>query len=71
VPGFSEAVIAVPVTISTFRMVRQAIGMATDHGARKITYEMKGKLSGSLFAKRFATNGEFELPAPGATPTSE
>jgi LEA14-like dessication related protein len=72
VPGFSEAVIAVPVTITAFRMVRQAIGLATDHGTRKITYEMNGKLSGSLFAtKRFTTNGEFELPAPGATPASE
>lgn len=71
-PGFSEAVIAVPVTISAFRMVRQAIDLATDHGARKITYEMKGKLSGSLFGtKRFATHGEFELPVPGATPTSQ
>jgi hypothetical protein len=33
---------------------------------------MKGKLSGSMFAtKRFATYGDFELPAPGATPTAE
>jgi LEA14-like dessication related protein len=72
VPGFSEAVIAVPVTISAFRMVRQAIGLATGDGARKISYEMKGKLSGSMFAtKRFATHGDFELPAPGATPTAQ
>jgi LEA14-like dessication related protein len=72
VSGFSEEVIAVPVTISAFRMLRQAIGLATDHGTRKITYEMKGKLSGSLFAtKRFTTQGDFELPAPGATPTSQ
>jgi LEA14-like dessication related protein len=72
VPGFNEAVIAVPVTISAFRMVRQAIGLATGDGARKISYEMKGKLSGSMFAtKRFATHGDFELPAPGATPTAQ
>jgi LEA14-like dessication related protein len=72
VPGFGEAVIAVPVTISAFRMARQAIGMATGDGARKISYEMKGKLSGSMFAtKRFATRGDFELPAPGATPTAQ
>jgi len=71
VPGFGEAVIAVPVSISAFRMVRQAMGIATDRDARKISYEMKGKLSGSLFAKRFATNGELELPAPGATPEPE
>lgn len=69
--GFGEAVIAVPVSISAFRMVRQAIGVATDHGARKITYELKGKLGGSLFARRFATHGEFELPAPAAAPTTQ
>ena len=70
VPSFGETVIDVPVTISAFRMVRQALGLATDRGTRQITYEMKGKLSGSLFAtKRFATRGEFELPAPGPTPT--
>ena len=72
VPGFGEAVIAVPVSISAFRMVRQAIAMASDQGARKITYEMKGKLGGSMFAtKRFATHGDFELPSPDATPTSQ
>jgi LEA14-like dessication related protein len=72
VPGFSEAVIDVPVTISAFRMVRTALGFATERGTRQISYEMKGKLSGSLFAtKRFATRGEFELPAPGTTPTPQ
>lgn len=72
VPGFGESVIAVPVSISAFRMVRQAIGLATGEGARKISYEMKGKLSSSLFAtKRFSTHGDFEMPAPGGTPTSQ
>jgi LEA14-like dessication related protein len=68
-PGFSEAVIDVPVSISAFRMVRQAIGLATERGTRKITYEMKGKLGGSLFAtRRFATQGDFELPAADHAP---
>jgi LEA14-like dessication related protein len=73
VAGFSETIIAVPVTISAFRMLRQAVGMATGSGARRITYEMKGKLSsGSLFAtRRFATQGDFELPEPAATPTRQ
>ena len=72
VPSFGEAVIDVPVSISAFRMVRQAVGLATNRGTRKITYEMKGKLSGSLFAtRRFATHGEFELPASAGTPTSQ
>ncbi len=71
VPRFSEAIIAVPVTISAFRLVRQALGMASGD-TRKITYEMKGKLSGSGFvAKRFATRGEFDMPTPAHAPTSD
>lgn len=71
VPGFGEAVIEVPVSISAFRMVRQAVGFATNRDARKITYEMQGKLGGSLFAKRFSTHGDFELPASAATPETQ
>lgn len=66
VPRFGETVIAVPVTISAFRMVRQALGMlqGAGGGGGKIQYEMKGKLSGSSFsATRFSTKGEFEMPA--------
>lgn len=71
VPGFGEAVIAVPVSISAFRMARQALDFASHGGTGKIAYEMKGKLSGSLFAtKRFATRGELELPT-SATPTTQ
>ena len=69
VPSFGEAVIAVPVSISAFRMLRQALDLKNNDG--KIAYEMKGKLSGSLFGtKRFATRGDFELPSPAATPTT-
>jgi LEA14-like dessication related protein len=69
VPGFGEAVIAVPVSISAFRMARQALGLKDNTG--KIAYEMKGKLSSSGFGtKRFATSGEFDLSSP-ATPTTQ
>jgi LEA14-like dessication related protein len=69
VPRFGETVIAVPVTISAFHMVRQAVGMMHDAGTGKITYEMKGKLSGSGFGGiRFTTKGDFNLP--GATAAS-
>lgn len=64
VPRFGETVISVPVTISAFRMIRQAIGIMQGDGTRKIQYEMKGKLSGSTFGtNRFSTRGEFDLPA--------
>jgi LEA14-like dessication related protein len=67
VPRFGEAVIAVPVSISAFRMVRQAMELANNNG--KIAYEMKGKLSGSMFGtKRFATSGELDLASAEARP---
>jgi len=72
VPGFGETVLSVPVSISAFRMVRQAIDFATKRGTGKIAYEMKGKLSSSLFAtRRFTTHGEFELPASAGTPPTQ
>jgi LEA14-like dessication related protein len=68
VPRFGESVIEVPVTISAFRMVRQAIGMMQGGGAgmNKISYEMKGKLSSGMTATRFTTKGEFDLSAATA-----
>jgi len=63
VPGFSEAVIAVPVTVSVLRMVRQVVGMLDGQPVGKIRYEMSGKLNGGLFGtERFESTGEFQLP---------
>ena len=67
VPPFGEAIIAVPVSISAFRMARQALDLKNNTG--KIAYELKGKLSGSLFGtKRFATQGDLDLSSPATTP---
>jgi LEA14-like dessication related protein len=63
VPGFGEVVVAVPVTVSVLRMVRQVVGMLDGQPVEKIRYEMSGKLSGGLFGtERFESSGEFELP---------
>lgn len=65
VPRFGESVIEVPVTASAFRMARSALGLMKGGGAglSKISYEMKGKLSGSGFSTvRFQNTGDFELP---------
>jgi len=72
VPAFGETIVAVPVTVSVLRMVRQVAGMLDGKPVEKITYEMSGKLNGGLFnTERFAAKGEFELPMsqpdPGAT----
>lgn len=69
VPRFGESVIEVPITISAFRMARQALGMMKGDGAGlgKIHYEMKGKLNGSAFnTVRFQNQGDFELPTGAA-----
>lgn len=69
VPRFGETVITVPVTISAFRMARQAFGAMSGGGLEKIEYEMKGKLSSGLSANRFVTKGSFDFPAaPTQTP---
>jgi len=72
VPAFGEAVVAVPVTVSVLRMVRQVAGLIDGKPVEKITYELSGKLSDGLFVtERFSAEGEFELPkseaAPGTT----
>lgn len=67
VPRFGEAIISVPVTVSAFRMARQAVDMIQRGGKGPIAYDMKGKLNGStLHSMRFRTQGEFELPATSA-----
>lgn len=70
VPRFGEAIVAVPVTISAFRILGQAVGVLRNGFNGPIAYDMKGKLSGSGFRSvRFHTQGEFDLPMPnGARP---
>jgi LEA14-like dessication related protein len=71
VPGFGEAVIAVPVTVSVLRMVRQVVGVLDGQPVDSINYEMSGKLNGGLFGThRFETRGEFEWPASASEPTT-
>lgn len=66
VPRFGEAVIAVPVTVSVLRMVRNVLGLLDGKPIRSIPYEMSGKLNtGAFSAMRFATRGEFAVPASG------
>ena len=67
VPGFSEAVVEVPVTISMLRMVRHVIGMKDAAQADQIRYSMSGKLG----SHRFSASGEFSMkPQPPAEPAA-
>jgi LEA14-like dessication related protein len=65
VPGFGETVIAVPVTVSALRMVRQVVGMLDGQPVDQVRYEMSGKLNGGFFnTHRFESKGEFAMPRP-------
>jgi hypothetical protein len=65
VPRFGEVVVAVPVTVSVLRMVRQVVGMMDGKPVDRIEYELRGKLnSASLFGMhRFSAKGDFRMPA--------
>ena len=70
VPRFGETIVAVPVTVSVLRMVRQVIGMMDGEPVTQIRYSMNGKLSGTtpFGTHRFAAKGEFALPDDTASP---
>jgi LEA14-like dessication related protein len=68
IPRYGETVVTVPVTVSAFAMVRQAIGFASGDRS-KIDYVLRGKVGGSTFgAVRFESRGELELPGTAAAP---
>ena len=64
IPRFGEAVVSIPVTVSTVNLVRYAIGIAADGKApEKITYRLEGKLnSPGIGSTRFDSHGELALP---------
>ncbi len=64
VPRFGETIVSVPLSISVFRIARQAMDVILNEYRGKLEYEMTGRLSGSAFnSMRFNSKGEFALPA--------
>jgi hypothetical protein len=64
VPRFGEAILEVPVSISVFRIARQAIGVAAQELRGKLAYQLSGQLAGpALGSVRFSSSGELTLPA--------
>jgi len=64
VPRFGETIVSVPVSISVFSIVRQAMDVVTNEYRGKLEYEMTGRLAGPAFnSVRFNSKGEFTLPA--------
>ena len=64
VPRFGETIVSVPVSISVFRIARQAMGVVTNEYRGKLEYRMTGRLAGTAFDRaRFSAQGELTLPA--------
>ena len=64
VPRFGETIIEVPVSISIFRIARQAVDFMGNGPREKLAYEMNGRLAGpALYGVHFKSSGEIQLPA--------
>jgi LEA14-like dessication related protein len=59
----SESVVAMPVSISAFSILRQAMGMMDGQPVDKLPYSMSGTVQTNSRALRFRTTGELQLPA--------
>jgi hypothetical protein len=69
VPRFGEALISVPMTLSAFNALRQAIGLADPSGAVKVPYVLRGKLAGGPFGtRRFSEKGTLDLSPLATSP---
>lgn len=65
-PRYGETVLTVPVTISAFSIVRQALGLAAGEALDEVPFEMNGKLGGgALGALRFSERGTLNLARLG------
>ncbi len=63
VPRYGEAMFNVPVSISAFAALRQALGFADSQSLDKVPYVLRGKLgSGAFGAMRFTDEGILRWP---------
>ena len=64
VPRFGEAVLSVPVSVSVFAAMRQALAVAEGARLDKLPYALRGKLAGGLFGTlRFTDEGTLSWPS--------
>ena len=60
---FSEAVLVVPVSVSAFAALSQAVGLSQTQKLDNLPYTLRGKLAGGLFGTmRFKDSGVLNLP---------
>ena len=66
---FSEGVLVVPVSITAFSMLRQAVGMGQLQKLDGLPYVLEGKLAGGVFGTmRFSDSGRLNLPQVTTAP---
>ncbi|MDD0977284.1 LEA type 2 family protein [Pseudomonas fontis] len=62
---FAEEVLVVPVSITAFSMLRQAVGLSRVQNLDGMPYVLRGKLaSGAFGTMRFTDEGRLDLPKP-------
>lgn len=60
---FSETILTVPVSVSTFSVLRQTLGLSQTQSLDNLPYVLRGKLAGGLFGTmRFVDHGNLSLP---------
>ena len=60
--SFSEAVLVVPVSVSAFAALRQALGLSQTQRLDNLPYTLRGKLADGLFGTmRFKDSGTLDL----------
>lgn len=63
VPRYGETVLSVPVSVSAFSAMRQALGLADASTFENVPYVLRGKLAGGTFGgTRFSDRGTLSLP---------
>jgi hypothetical protein len=63
IPRFSEAVLVVPVSVSAFAALRQALGLSQTQSLNNLPYTLHGKLAGGVFGTmRFSDSGTLNFP---------
>ncbi len=69
VPRFGEALVRIPLSVSTFSLVRQAWAASGYRQGQNLPYRLNGKLADGLFGTvRFNASGTLNWPEPASTP---
>lgn len=69
VPRYGEQLLSVPVTVSAFSIVRQALGLAAGEVLDEVPFQLRGKLAGPVpGGVRFTERGSLNLAKLGVAP---